>query len=382
MSGITGRRALVSGCAAGFAFSANYTNHAPMVTVLRGEFGFDQASAGLLTTAIFLTHALMQVPGGRLADRFGAGRVITAALAWVALANFALAFAGAYWQLLFCKAFAGIGTGACFAAGARYIVVHFEGRERHIAQGLFGGSIVLGSGFVLFAVPQLLDAFGWRAACLGCALVAAAAWAWWMAGAPRYRGTARSAPALREMAAHGELWLLGLVQMASFGLMIVAGTWITVLLKTNFRTPLKTAGVMGSMVLLLGIVSRPAGGWLAQRMRIRTLIQSSLLLNVAACGALGWGRSIALTWAAIVALGLGCGLPYAGVFNRAAALVPGAAGSAMGLVNMVGIVMILVGAPAVGYLADWTGQFQTSFWALGGFTLLAAAVASAIPERK
>src|SRR5580698_374370 len=196
---IMDKRALISGCAAGFAFSANYTNHAPMVSVLRGEFGFDQARAGLLTTAIFLTHGLMMVPGGRLADRFGAGRVIAASLGWVAVANFALALAGAYWQLLFWKAFAGIGTGACFAAGARYIVTRFEGRERHIAQGLFGGSIVLGSGFVLFAVPQLLDAFGWRSACLGCALVAAAAWAWWMAEVPHYRGTARPAPGLREM---------------------------------------------------------------------------------------------------------------------------------------------------------------------------------------
>jgi hypothetical protein len=50
------RRAFVFGCAARFAFSANYTNHAPMVSVLRGEFGFDQPRAGLLTTAIFLTH--------------------------------------------------------------------------------------------------------------------------------------------------------------------------------------------------------------------------------------------------------------------------------------------------------------------------------------
>jgi nitrate/nitrite transporter NarK len=376
------KRALVSGCAAGFAFSANYTNHAPMISVLRGEFGFDQARAGLLTTAIFLTHGLMMVPGGRLGDRFGAGRVIAAALAWIAIANFALAFAGAYWQLLFWKAFAGVGTGACFAAGARYIVVRFEGRERHIAQGLFGGSIVLGSGFVLFAVPQLLDAFGWRGACVACALVAVAVWMWWMTGAPHQRHIVRAAPGLREVAGHGELWLLGVIQMASFGLVIVVGSWITVLLKTSFRMPLKTAGVMGSMVLLLGILSRPLGGLLAQRMPLRQLVRGAMLLNAAACAALAWGQSQGVTWAAIVVLGTGCGLPYAGIFNRAAALVPGGAGSAMGLVNMVGIAMILVGTPAVGFLADWTGQFQASFWSLGAFALLAAAASSAIPERK
>jgi NNP family nitrate/nitrite transporter-like MFS transporter len=170
--------------------------------------------------------------------------------------------------------------------------------------------------------------------------------------------------------------------MASFGLVIVVGSWITTLLKTTFHVPLKTAGVMGSMVLLLGIVSRPLGGWLAQRIQVRRLVQGSLLVNAVACAGLAASGSMTVTWAAIVALGVGCGLPYAGVFNRAAAVVPGGAGSAMGLVNMVGIVMILVGTPAVGFLADWTGKFQASFWALGGFALLAAAVASAIPEPK
>ena len=142
------KRALISVCAAGFAFSANYTNHAPMVSTLRGEFGFNQAEAGFLTTGIFLTHALMQVPGGRLADRFGAARMMVVALAWVAAGNFAIAFAGAYWQLLFWKLFVGFGTGMSFTAGARYIVQMFSGKSLHLAQGFFGGSIEIGRAHV------------------------------------------------------------------------------------------------------------------------------------------------------------------------------------------------------------------------------------------
>jgi nitrate/nitrite transporter NarK len=375
------KRALISACAAGFAFSANYTNHAPMVAVLRGDFGFNQASAGLLTTGIFLTHALMQIPGGRLSDRMGPSRVMIAALAWVAVANFAIAFSAAYWQLLLGKTFAGIGTGACFAAGARYTVGMFKGRQLHLAQGLYGASVVLGSGFVLFAVPQMLGAFGWRGAFLGCALVAAAVLAWWMFAAPQPDHMTPAAGSLGEMMAHRELWLLGWMQMASFGLMLVVGTWITTLLRSEFQISLKSAGLLGSMVLLLGIFSRPLGGWLAHSIRIRVLIGISLFVNALACGVLAWTHLLVIALAAIVALGMGCGLPYAGVFNRAAALFPGRAGAAMGFVNMVGIVMILAGAPAVGYLADLSGQFRTSFYILGAFALLAAAASQAIPEQ-
>jgi nitrate/nitrite transporter NarK len=375
------RRALVAVCAAGFAFSANYTNHAPMIAVLRAAFGFNQASAGLLTTGVFLTHALMQVPGGRLADRLGPVRVLAAALAWVSVGNFAIAFAGSYWQLLFWKTFVGLGTGTCFVAGARYIVSQFSGRGLHAAQGLFGGSVVLGSGFVIFAVPQLLGAFGWRGAFLASTAVAVAAWVWWVAAAPRPEQAAPPAGTFSGMLGSRQLWLLGIVQMASFGLMIVVGAWITILLKTSFQISLKTAGLMGSLVLLLGIVTRPLGGWLAHYMRITALIGGALVLNAAACAALAWGQSLWLTFVAIVALGAGCGLPYASVFNRAAALFPGRAGAAMGLVNTVGILMILAGAPAVGHLADWTGQFRSSFLALGAFSLAAAAASLAIREK-
>jgi nitrate/nitrite transporter NarK len=374
------RRALVAVCAAGLAFSANYTNHAPMIAVLRAAFGFNQASAGLLTTGVFLTHALMQMPGGRLADRLGPVRVLAAALAWVAAGNFAIAFAGSYWQLLFWKTFVGLGTGTCFVAGARYIVAQFTGRDLHVAQGLFGGSVVLGSGFVIFAVPQLLGAFGWRGAFLASTAVAVGAWLWWVTTAPR---PPQAAPAgsFTGMLGSRQLWLLGIVQMASFGLVIVVGAWITVLLKTSFQISLKTAGLMGSLVLLLGIVTRPLGGWLAHYMRITTLLRGALILNAAACAALAWSQSLGLTLVAIVALGAGCGLPYASVFNRAAALFPGRAGAAMGLVNTVGILMILAGAPAVGHLADWTGQFRSSFLALGAFSLAAAAASLAIREK-
>lgn len=351
-----------------------------MLSALRSEFGFSQTSAGLLTTGIFLTHALMQIPGGRLSDRRGASRVMVVALSWVALANVAIALSGAYWQLLLWKALAGIGTGACFAAGARYVVTMFTGRERHLAQGFYGASIVLGSGFVLFAVPQLLGAFGWRGAFFGCALLAAAVWGWWMWAAPAPQRSVPAAGSLGEMMLHRELWLLSWMQMASFGLMIVVGAWITTLLRINFATPLKTAGLLGSMVLLLGILSRPLGGWLAQSISIRSLLGASLLIDGLACAALGWGRALDLTILAIVILGLGCGVPYAGIFNRTAALFPDRAGAAMGFVNMIGIVMILAGAPAVGYLADLSGRFQISFYALGAFSLLAAAASRAIPE--
>jgi cyanate permease len=43
----------------------------------------------------------------------------------------------------------------------------------------------------------------------------------------------------------------------------------------------------------------------------------------------------------------------------------------MGLVNMLGILMILAAPPLIGMLVEWSKSFRTSFIALGCFSLLA-----------
>jgi len=369
------RVAIVCGCIVAFAYSANYTNHAPLASALMREFGFNNALAGFLTTGIFLTHAGMQIPGGYLVDRFGSRRMLLIALLWVAAGNFLMAAAGAYWQLLFCKIFTGMGTGVCFVGGARYIHEGCTGPRLHVAQGYFGGSIQLGAGFVIFAVPQLYKLAGWRATFLISAAMVLVAAVIWIAKAPLVKFPPSTPGKFHVMLLAPQLWLLGLFQMATFGMSVVVGSWVVVLLVKVMKVPVTRAGMIGSLVLLLGIVSRPLGGALRRHMGIRPLFGGSLVMTALGCFLL-LPASISLITAltAVVLIGIGVGIPYAAMFSRAGALFPGRAAAAMGFVNMLGILMILGGAPLVGHLADLTGSFKTSFAVLGGFTLATCAL--------
>jgi len=339
------------------------------------QFSFNQALAGLLTTGIFATHAAMQIPGGHLVDRLGAKRVLLWALIWVALGNLGMAFAGAYWQLLACKIFTGIGTGVCFVGGARYVHAAAAGPRQNLAQGLFGGSVQLGAGFVILAVPRLYLLAGWRATFIVSGAMAIAAAIIWTTGAPDVSSGVSIPGQFHEMLLAPQLWILGLFQMATFGLSLVVGSWVVVLLTKVMRIPVTRAGLIGSLVLLLGIVSRPLGGVLRRHLGIRPLIGGSLLMIALGCFVfVSTSVSLGSALAGVVLIGMGVGLPYAAMFSRAGALFPGRAGAAMGLVNMLGIVMILGGAPLVGHLADLSGNFRTSFVVLGGFSLLLCAV--------
>lgn len=363
---------LLCACLAGFAFSVNYTNHAPLASVLMKQFDFTKAMAGFLTTGIFATHALMQIPGGHLADKLGGKKILIAALLVVFIGNFGIAFSSSYYQLLLWKIFVGFGTGSCFVAGARYIAQVMPANYLAKAQGYYGASVLLGSGFVIFAMPQLADKLGWPGSFITTAVVALAVLFIWITAAPAPQLTEHPSVSLSSLLSHPQLWLLGFMQMASFGLVIVIGTWITELLKTQMGLLPKTAGAVGSIVLLLGIFARIYGGILVSKIGFRKLLAGSMLLNIAGCLILSsLSSSMPIILLAMVMLGLGCGLPYAALFNRAVTLFPGRGGAAMGLVNMLGIVMILAGAPLVGKLVDLTGNFSMAFIALGIFSLAA-----------
>jgi len=131
---------------------------------------------------------------------------------------------------------------------------------------------------------------------------------------------------------------------------------------------------VGSLVLMVGILARPLGGILRRHVGLRPLLAASLAMNVAGCFTLSLGSaSLRLALIAVLLIGFGCGLPYAAMFSRAGALFRARAGAAMGLVNMLGILMILIGAPLVGRLADLGGNFRLSFVLLGTFSAIACA---------
>jgi len=368
-------------CTVAFAFSVNYTNHAPLVPALTEAFGFSLALGGLLTTGIFLTHAAMQIPGGLLADRLGPRPIVTAALALVCLGNFGIVFSKAYWHLLFWKVFVGFGTGSCFVSGARYIAGSFSGRRLNLAQGLYGGSILLGSGFVIYGVSLVAASMGWRGAFMVTAGVAGISGILWVVAAPSPSFSAQPVGSLRGLLSDFQLWLLGAVQMATFGLVIVVSAWITVFLQRELSLSQSRAGLLGSLALMFGILTRPLGGAMVHLMGVKRLVQLSLGLNIVGCLLLARaGGSLGRVMAAIVVLGIGSGLPYAALFVRAAVLYPGRAGAAMGLVNMFGIVMILAAPPLIGQTVERTSSFQAGFLSLGLFSLCAFAGTFGIKE--
>ena len=365
--------ALVYVALLGVVFSANYTNHGPLISTLVREWGISLSVAGFLTTAIFITHGILQIPGGALADRFGAKNVGTIGLAIITVCNIGAGFADSVTYLLVCKFLCGIGTGCAFIGGLKYVPTFFHGKEIQGAQGVYGGSILLGSGFVIYGIPQILHAVGWRAVFFttgGMAGVLLLVWLFLAPATPSHQKSIKIH--WNDILGSRNIWLLAFAQLASFGTVISAGVWVNTLLTKSLAIAPKTAGMIGSTILLLGIVMRPLGGMILGR-RILTpknLIILSCIGLAVGYWMVGQSMSLPMAVASIIIVGIMSGLPFAAIFNYARETCPTNPGVAMGFVNTWGAVAVMAFPPIIGRLVDLSGTFVSGFYLLGGVTLL------------
>jgi nitrate/nitrite transporter NarK len=370
------RRALLLICAFAVAVSTSYTNHGPVLGFISGEFGLDAASAGAMATSFFLGAAMLMLFGGAAADRYGSRPAVTAGFLVACLSTLGCGLlAPTYPALLAWRFVGGLGGGFAFAAGAAYTRGVFAGRGQHLAQGLYGASFLAGSAVTLIYMPLLAGAAGdWRRAYFVSGLAVLGIWvAWWRlapsgpAPVGASGGSLGLAPALRAR----NSWLLGLCHMCGFGLAMVLGTWVVTYVHDGFGVPLVAGGILGSLVLVIGIVARSGGGLILERgLPPIRLIRLGLALAVVGLGTLALAGNLALAIGGLVATGLGVGLPYAAVFNGAAASVPSSPASAQALVGWVGVMTAIVGPPLVGELLDVTGGFASGFLVLAAFTAL------------
>lgn len=371
------RRALVLICGYALAVSTSYTNHGPVLGLIAAEFSLTAAQSGVVATAFYVGSALTMLWGGLVADRLGPRRVVTWGFGLVVAGTLAAGAASPTFPLLLgWKWLSGVGAGLGFAAGAAYTRGIFTARGAHLAQGLYGASFLAGSGGALLFMPPLAGSDGdWRRAFVVSGGAIALVWLAWTGWAPRGHAGGSRLAGFSAAVASRNTWLLALCHMCGFGLAILVSTWATTYLAHSFGLPLTQAGALGALLSLTGIVARSTGGAILERgVRPVRLIRGALAL--VAGGLLAMALPLGSLGVAAVGLlltGLGAGLPYAAIFNGAAASAPRGPSSAQALVGWGATLFTVLGPPLLGAVLDATGSFAGGFSALAAFSLLVLA---------
>ncbi|MEV2266005.1 MFS transporter [Nonomuraea africana] len=359
------------------------------------EFALSKTEQGWLITVFSLVYLLCQIPGGVLADRFGARRLLVVSLVlWTAFT----ALTGLAWglvSLLVIRALFGVGQGLFPGASFKALAERTTPGRRATAAGSMLASNQLGAGLAPLVVAPLLVVFGWRhtfwvVAAAG-VLIGLALWALLprplpaaLSGADRLGAKPTSGAGLAMVIRSPSVWkfaaLFCTTNMLGYGMI----TWVPSYLMEERGISLLNTGVLAAIPGLVMCLTTFAGGWLFDRffhdrarlyvipLLLCTAVLLVLMLRADSAAGFTTYQTLALAVAGLSTMGI-LGMPFR-------ALPPAVIGSGMGVVNVGGQMAGVLAPVLMGWLVD-RFSYTAAFGLLIGTTVLGALIAVIVPQR-
>jgi len=126
------------------------------------DFNLTPVAMGIVMSAFFAGYALFQIPGGMLADKFGARKVMSIAVSWWSVFTIFTGMAASFTSLLIIRVLFGLGE-ASFPGGSwKTIANWFPQKERATANSIMMSSNSLGPAIAPLFVVGIMAAYSWR----------------------------------------------------------------------------------------------------------------------------------------------------------------------------------------------------------------------------
>jgi MFS transporter, ACS family, glucarate transporter len=147
-------------------------------------YQLNDVQLGKVFSAMLVGYALFQTVGGRLADRFGPRRVLTAGVVWWGIFTALTALVparirGALFLFMAVRFLLGAGEAVIYPSANQFIARWIPISERGIANGWIFAGVGAGAGLTPPFITYLMVNYGWRSSFWACAvigLVAAGVW--------------------------------------------------------------------------------------------------------------------------------------------------------------------------------------------------------------
>lgn len=136
---------------------------ATAIPYIAKEFDLSPVAMGVVLSSFFAGYFVCQIPGGILADKFGARKVMTGAVLWWSVFTAVTGAASSLVQMIWIRFVFGIGEGLAPAATWRALANWTSMKDRGIANGLMMSSNALGPALAPLFVVAIMQAWGWRA---------------------------------------------------------------------------------------------------------------------------------------------------------------------------------------------------------------------------
>jgi MFS transporter, ACS family, glucarate transporter len=336
------------------------------------ELGLSQQAMGRVFSAFLVGYALCQVPGGMLADRFGAARVLGwASLAWVAATGWIVGAGASVIALLGARCVLGIAEAPTFPTSAQAISRAVPVANRGRANGFVVAAVGLGSAIAPPLVSFFMVRLGWRMALMISSLPALAVGFIWMSARKNMISPKEmvAKTGYVDEPARPPQWRSFTLLTLSYSLQGYVGYifvfWFYLYLVDVRHFDLLRGAMFGSLPWLLSIVSIPLGGWLFDRIRWdKRIIPITGLAGSAIFTALGAHTQHAHLAAVCLAIATALVMSVEGPFWATMTVVAGSrSGAGGGVMNMgsnIGGLISPALTPALAASIGWEAALMVS----------------------
>ncbi|MDU2063502.1 MAG: MFS transporter [Sporomusaceae bacterium] len=236
------------------------------------EFLMSPSTMGIVLSSFFVGYALMQLPGGWLADKFGSKKIIIAGILFWSIFTGITGFAWSFASLIAIRFLFGIGEGAFPPASLKGIAENFSKEDRPKMTSALLSSNYIGSAIAPMVIAPLLMFLGWRhmfgvIGALGVIFIIV----YWFgvretrpSEAGETKAKVQKVP-MKELLKMPLMWKL---VIAWFGLSLVnkgLDSWMPTYLLTVRHLDLKAIGLLTPLPFIAAGISTAIGGWLMVR---------------------------------------------------------------------------------------------------------------------
>jgi sugar phosphate permease len=136
---------------------------AASIPFIAKDFHLSPVQMGGVMSAFFLGYSLFQIPGGILADKLGARKVMAGALVWWSVFTGLTGMINGLKSMLCIRVVFGAGEGIFPGATKKSIAHWFPVKDRSTANAIMLSSNALGPALAPLFVAAIISSWGWRA---------------------------------------------------------------------------------------------------------------------------------------------------------------------------------------------------------------------------
>jgi nitrate/nitrite transporter NarK len=355
--------------------------------LIREDLQIGFAQAGILSVASTFTYALLQIPAGYLADRFGPRRVFFAGILGSTLLSLQLGTVGTYAGAVVNQTISGAFRSMLFAPGLTLVASWFPPHRKATAMGIYMLGGISGNLLLSLVGPFLASRYGWRVPFMGFAgLGVCFAFVYLFFGRDRPASGAKPVGMadVLQLFRYPIMWVCAAIQFIRFGVATSFNFWLPSLLMADRGLSLQSAGFITAMGYALTASSNAFGGYVSDRLRNPPLVIGGSLAVLACTSALlVYVDSIAALVLVIAVNALFLQLYFGPLFYvPIEVLGPRVAGMSAGFSNMFANLGALGFAYALGVVRDSAGSFTVGFLVTSAFCVIGVALTAVLARMR